>query len=169
MWGIENLFILLPFQNYILFNMSTFIGKYEVKADVKGRVFVPSSYRRILSEAGCESVVVRRDEHHSCLVVYPVVVWERMMADLKSKLDEWNPDDQLLLMQFVSEAEWLELDAQGRVLVTRKHMDYLLPENGEMIFVGMVDRFALWGRSKYEQSMVQLAPLMKERLMRKNT
>jgi len=28
--------------------MSTFIGKYEAKADVKGRIFIPSAYRKLL-------------------------------------------------------------------------------------------------------------------------
>ena len=30
--------------------MSTFIGKYEAKADVKGRIFIPSTYRKLLPQ-----------------------------------------------------------------------------------------------------------------------
>ncbi len=167
MWGIKNLFILLPFQNYIRDHMSTFIGKYDAKSDAKGRVFVPSAYRRLLPDSDRERVVMRRDAHNDCLVIYPVEVWNRKMQELKEKLDEWNPEDQLLLMQFVSEAEWLDIDSQGRVLISRKHMEFLHPENGEMVFVGMVDRFALWSRNAYEQISLNVADMLKERLMRK--
>jgi len=167
MWGIENLFILLPFQNYIRQIMSTFIGKYDVKADAKGRVFIPSGYRRLLPESDRERVVMRRDPHSDCLVIYPAGVWNAKMQELKDALDEWNPEDQLLLMQYVSEAEWLEIDSQGRVLISRKHMEYLHPANGEMIFVGMVDRFVLWGKSAYEQITLNVAEKLKERMMRK--
>jgi MraZ protein len=167
MWGIENLFILLPFQNYIRDIMSTFIGKYDVKADAKGRVFIPSAYRRLLPESDRERVVMRRDPHNDCLVIYPAEVWNAKMKELKDTLDEWNPEDQLLLMQYVSEAEWLEIDSQGRVLISRKHMEYLHPESGELIFAGMVDRFVLWGKSAYEQITLNVAEKLKERMMRK--
>ena len=41
--------------------MSTFIGKYEAKADVKGRIFIPSNYRKLLPDGEKERVVMRKD------------------------------------------------------------------------------------------------------------
>ena len=98
--------------------MSTFIGKYELKADAKGRIFIPSVYRRLLPDTHREQVVMRKDAENACLIIYPVPVWNAKLEEFKSKLDEWDPVDQLLLMQFVSEAEWLDIDSQGRVLIT---------------------------------------------------
>jgi MraZ protein len=170
MWGIKKLLILLPLQNNSQHIMSTFIGKYEAKADVKGRIFIPSVYRKILPEANRERVVMRRDAENDCLIIYPVPVWNAKVEEFKSKLDEWDPVDQLLLMQFVSEAEWLDLDSQGRVLIQKKHLQTIAVENAEVLFVGMIDRFAVWSKAKYEQSRLSapdFAALLKEKMMRK--
>ena len=115
--------------------MSTFIGKYEAKADNKGRVFIPANYRKLLAEGERERVVMRRDAHNDCLVIYPLSAWNTKVEALKSNFDEWNPDDERLLMQFVSEAEFLDIDAQGRVLISKKHMQSIAIDSNEMIFV----------------------------------
>lgn len=150
--------------------MSTFIGKYEAKADVKGRVFIPSVYRKILPESDREKVVMRCDAENDCLIIYPVHVWNAKLEEFKSKLDEWNPVDQMLLMQFVSEAEWLDIDNQGRVLIQKKHLQKISVDNAEVLFVGMIDRFAVWSKAKYEQSRLSsadFAALLKDRMMKK--
>jgi len=150
--------------------MSTFIGKYEAKADVKGRIFIPAVYRKLLPEGERERVVMRRDTESDCMIIYPEHVWTAMMEQLKAGLDEWNPEDQMLLMQFVSDAEWLDIDAQGRVLLAKRHMQAIGVENAEVLFVGMNDRFAVWSKAHYEQSMKPIADfarLLKEKMMNK--
>jgi MraZ protein len=132
--------------------VSTFIGKYEAKADVKGRIFVPSVYRKLLSGNEKDRLVMLRDVVNECIVLFPESVWNKKVEDFKSKLDEWNSQDQLLLMQFVSDAEWLDLDAQGRVLLSKKHLQSIGVDNSEVLFVGMIDRFAIWSAARYEQS-----------------
>jgi MraZ protein len=149
--------------------MSTFIGKYEAKADVKGRIFIPSAYRKLLPADERGRVVLRKDAEADCLIIYPEHVWTAMLEDLKLKLDEWNPVDQLLLMQFVSDAEWLDIDSQGRVLISKKNLQAIHVENAEVLFVGMIDRFAVWSKSRYEQSKMSsadFASLLKERMMK---
>ncbi|MDD4968070.1 MAG: cell division/cell wall cluster transcriptional repressor MraZ [Paludibacter sp.] len=150
--------------------MSTFIGKYEAKADVKGRIFIPSAYRKLLPDGQKERVVMRKDAENDCLVVFPESVWNEKVADFKSKLDEWNPVDQMLLMQFVSDAEWLDIDSQGRILISRKNLMAIGIENSDVLFVGMIDRFAVWSKSKYEQARLapsDFAALLKERMLKK--
>ncbi|HET7732478.1 MAG TPA: cell division/cell wall cluster transcriptional repressor MraZ [Paludibacter sp.] len=149
--------------------MSTFIGKYEAKADVKGRIFIPSAYRKLLPDIDRERVVMRKDAENECLIIYPEHIWNEKLEGFKSKLDEWNPTDQLLLMQFVSDAEWLDIDSQGRVLISKKNLQAIGVENAEVLFVGMIDRFAVWSKVGYEQAKMSqgdFAALLKERMMK---
>lgn len=149
--------------------MSTFIGKYEAKADVKGRIFIPSAYRKLLPNGEKERVVMRKDAENDCLVLFPEQVWNEKVEDFKSRLDEWNPVDQLLLMQFVSDAEWLDIDSQGRVLISKKNLQAIGVENAEVLFVGMIDRFAVWSKTRYEKAKLSssdFATLLKERMMK---
>jgi len=151
--------------------MSTFIGKYEAKADVKGRIFIPSAYRKLLPDGERERVVMRKDAENDCMVLYPEQVWNEKVEDLKSRLDEWNPVEQLLLMQFVSDAEWLDIDSQGRVLISKKNLQLIGVENSEVLFVGMLDRFAVWSKTRYEKAKLptaDFAALLKEKMMKKS-
>ncbi len=162
--------ILLQFKNQIRISMSTFIGKYEGKADIKGRIFIPSVYRKLLPEGEKERIVMRKDAENDCFILYPESVWNKKVEDLNSKLDEWNPTDALLLMQFVSDAEWLDIDSQGRVLLSRKHLQMIGVENSEVLFVGMMDKFAVWSKTRYGNakfSTVEFANLLKEKMMKK--
>lgn len=166
----QNKFILLQCKKRTRIIMSTFIGKHEAKADVKGRIFIPSSYRKLLPDDQKERVVLRKDTENDCFVLYPESIWNEKVIDFKSKLDEWNPTDQLLLMQFVSDAEWLDIDTQGRVLISKKNLQMIGIENYEVLFVGMIDRFAIWSKTRYEIAKipaVDFAKLLKERMMSK--
>ncbi|MDO9154529.1 MAG: cell division/cell wall cluster transcriptional repressor MraZ [Paludibacter sp.] len=152
--------------------MSTFIGKYEAKADVKGRIFIPAAYRKLLPDGERDSIVMQKDAENDCIILYPQGVWNQKVAALKSRLDEWNPQDQLLLIQFVSDAEWLDIDSQGRILLSKKHFESIAVENAEVLFTGMIDRFSLWSKTRYEQVKMpatDFAQLLKERMMKKTT
>ncbi len=149
--------------------MSTFIGKYEAKADVKGRIFIPAVYRKLLPEGERESVVMHKDAKNDCIILYPEHVWNAKVTEFKSKLDEWNSDDQLLLMQFVSDAEWLDIDSQGRILLSKKHLLSISIENSEVLFVGMIDRFAVWSKTRYDEVKLaapDFSKLLNERMMK---
>ena len=138
--------------------MKTFLGKIDAKLDAKGRVFVPSVFRKVLSEEERERVVVRMEADEKYLLVYPESVWNRQVVELQSKLNEWDSEDQMLLMQFVGDAEVLEFDAQGRVLLPKRLQMRMGLEN-ERVFVGMVDRIAMWNKSVYEEQFAVKAKL----------
>ena len=138
--------------------MKTFLGKIDAKLDAKGRVFVPSVFRKVLSEEERERVVVRMEADEKYLLVYPESVWNRQVVELQSKLNEWDSEDQMLLMQFVGDAEVLEFDAQGRVLLPKRLQMRMGLEN-EIVFVGMVDRIAMWNKSMYEEQFAVKAKL----------
>ena len=142
--------------------MSTFIGKYEAKADIKGRIFIPSAYRKLLQEGDKERIVMQKDAENDCLILYPEHVWNAKVAQLMKSLDEWDPADQLLLMQFTSNAEWLDIDSQGRILISKRHLQSIAVESQDVLFVGMINRFAIWGKSRYEQSVMSQTDFSKK-------
>lgn len=169
--GFEKKYVLLPLKiETKLTGMQTFIGKYEAKADVKGRIFIPSVYRKLLPAGERERLVMRKDANNDCLIIFPQSVWNKKVAALQEKLDEWNPDDQLLLMQFVSNAEMLDIDTQGRVLIARRHLEQIGMNTNEVLFVGMLDRFAIWSRKQFEAtelSATDFADKLRSKMSRK--
>ena len=123
--------------------MQTCVVNSERRWDEKGRIFIPATYRRILAETNAKRIVMRRDTDNECLMFYPEAVWNEKVEALRAALDEWDPEDQLILMQFMADAEYLEMDGQGRILLQRKNLETIGAQN-DVLFVGMLDRFALW-------------------------
>lgn len=138
--------------------MNTFIGNIEARLDNKGRVFVPAQYRKILADMGSTHIIMRRDTDNACIMFYPEHVWQAKVRQLRDALDEWNPEDQLILMQFMSAAEILELDGQGRVLLQKKNLETIGAEQ-DILFVGMLDRIAIWNPNTYNEKQMSEAIL----------
>lgn len=150
--------------------MSIFIGNIEGKIDEKGRLFIPSMYRKQLEGDDTQSIVMRKDPDRKCLVVYPRSVWERKIEELKDSLNEWNADDQMLMMQFVSDAVCVDIDSHGRVLIPRKYIDEIGLKT-EALFVGSVDRFTLWSKQEFESqrlSPIDFAERLRDKMSKKN-
>ncbi len=148
---------------------ATFIGNIEARLDEKGRMFIPAIYRKILNERGSRRIVMRRDTENACLVMYPEDVWNRKVEELSEALDEWNPDDQMLLMQFVADAEFLEMDGQGRVLLQKRNLQQI-GAAGDILIVGMMNRFAVWNKQTFEQRRLDprdFAKQIRERMQKK--
>ena len=103
-------------------HMQTFVGNIDGRLDEKGRIFVPAIYRRILADSESKRIVMRRDTDNECLMFYPEEVWNEKVEQLRQALDEWDPEDQLILMQFMADAEYMEMDGQGRILLQKKNL-----------------------------------------------
>ena len=151
-------------------HMQTFVGNIEGRLDEKGRIFVPAVYRKILSEADSKRIVMRRDTDNECLMFYPEQVWNEKVEALRQGLDEWDPEDQLILMQFMADAEYLEMDGQGRILLQKKNLETIGAQN-DVLFVGMLNRFALWTPDNFaakKLSQSELAARLRAKMARKD-
>ncbi|MCR4774694.1 MAG: division/cell wall cluster transcriptional repressor MraZ [Prevotella sp.] len=124
-----------------------FLGSIEAKADAKGRVFLPASFRKVLQAAGEERLVMRKDVFQSCLVLYPESVWNVQLDELRSRLSRWNKDHQRIFRQFVSDVELLTLDGNGRFLIPRRYMK-MACINQAVKFIGMDDTIEIWSNDE---------------------
>ncbi|MBP3213370.1 MAG: division/cell wall cluster transcriptional repressor MraZ [Bacteroidaceae bacterium] len=129
-----------------------FIGDYPAKTDAKGRVFLPAAFRKILEAEGERSLVLRNDVFQKCLVLYPESVWNAQLDDLRTRVNPWNSQQQMMLRLFEADAEPVELDAQGRLLISKRKLQYAGIE-GDVRFLAMVDRIEIWSKQALEEVM----------------
>lgn len=120
-----------------------FLGTIEAKTDAKGRAFLPAVFRKVLQSAGEERVVMRKDVFQPCLVLYPESVWNEQMDTLRRRLSRWNSAHQQVFRQFVSEAEVLTLDGNGRFLISRRYQQ-MAGLAQDIRFIGMGDTIEIW-------------------------
>ena len=127
-----------------------FIGNIEAKTDSKGRVFLPACFRRILQTAGCEKVMLRKDVHQDCLVLYPEHTWNEQLDQLRRRLDKWNAMHQMIFRQFAADVEELGIDSNGRILLPKRYLK-MAEIAQEVRFIGMDDTIEIWAMEKLEQ------------------
>lgn len=127
-----------------------FLGNIEARTDVKGRVFLPSVFRKEMEAAGVDTLVMRKDVFQRCLVLYPEEVWNEMMRSMRERLSRWDPRQQQVYRQFVSDAEIVTLDSNGRFLLSRRCQEFA-GISQQVSFIGMGDSIEIWAREKTEQ------------------
>ncbi len=124
-----------------------FLGNIEAKTDAKGRVFLPAVFRKVLQAEGIEQLVLRKDVHEDCLVMYPESVWNEQMEYMRQRLSRWNRQQQQVFRQFVIDAEEVTLDGNGRFLLSRRFQDMLGIEQS-VRFIGVGDTIEIWSEAK---------------------
>lgn len=120
-----------------------FLGNIEAKLDTKGRAFLPATFRKVLQAHGEELLVLRKDVFQKCLVLYPESVWNVQLDQLKSQLNRWKPAHQQMLRQFVSEAEVVTLDGNGRFLISKRLLT-AAEIASDLQFIGMDNTIEIW-------------------------
>ena len=129
-----------------------FLGNIEAKTDAEGRAFLPAVFRKVLQASGEETLVLRKDVFQSCLVLYPESVWNARLDMLKQQLRPWKPAHQQIFRQFVSEAEVVTLDGNGRFLIS-KRLQRAAGITQDIQFIGMDDTIELWAPQDLQKTL----------------
>ena len=140
-----------------------FFGDFPAKTDAKGRVFLPAAYRKVLAANGEEKLVMRRDLHQECLVLYPESLWNQMLDALRAKLNRWNRDHQDIIRGFVADSEIVELDGNGRFLINKRKMNEV-GINQEVRFLAVDDTIEVWDKDVFEQHLQSQKDSLGERI-----
>lgn len=129
--------------------MTRFLGNIVAKTDEKGRVFIPSQFRKQLQSASSERLVMRKDVFQDCLTLYPEEVWNDELNELRAKLNKWNAKHQLIMRQFVSDVEVIVPDGSGRILIPKRYLQ-LCAIQSEIRFIGIDQKIEIWAKEKTE-------------------
>jgi MraZ protein len=94
--------------------------------------------------------VLRKDVYQKCLVLYPESVWNARLDLLKAQMSPWKPAHQQMFRQFVSEAETVALDGNGRFLISKRLLK--AADIGQDIrVIGMDDTIEIWSPQHLEE------------------
>lgn len=128
-----------------------FYGNFTHRLDGKGRVSIPSKYRKILEERyNCLKLMVNLAD--GGLTAYPLAEWENFKQHQLSTLDLTTPEGRKKRRRFAGNAEQVEVDAQGRILLSSKLQEQAgMAKGEEVIIVGVIDIFELWQPQRWEE------------------
>ena len=127
--------------------MPGFLGRYEFQIDAKGRVSLPSAYRRGASGNGF--VLLQWQDTH--LDLYPEETWEAVQAKLL-EFRRAQPEGGAYFRRIAASAAEVEPDKQGRIRIPARLRKAAALE-GAVLLVGAVDRVELWNPARFQEEL----------------
>ncbi|MCL6430321.1 MAG: division/cell wall cluster transcriptional repressor MraZ [Anaerolineae bacterium] len=120
-----------------------FLGHYVHAIDDKGRLTLPAKFR-----PGLEAGVVVTLGLDGCLFVFPRATWEALAARIEA-LPITNPDARTFARLMFANADDMELDRQGRILIPAFLRSYAKLET-DVIVTGLHSRIELWNPTQWQ-------------------
>ena len=131
--------------------MQHFIGSYECKADIKGRIMLPAALKRQLNNSLDKGFVIKRAVFNKCLEVYPLNQWENLM-DRVNKLNRFSKKNNDFIRRFTAGVKFVEIDATGRVLIPKDLTNYAKISK-EVVVSSVVNILEIWDKTLYENAI----------------
>lgn len=131
--------------------MATFIGDYPCKFDEKGRVILPSSFKKQMPTASEDRFVVRKDIFESCLVLYTLEDWNLQLEKIRSRINPYNREHNRFLRNFFMATAEVTLDSNSRMLIPRRLLD-MAGISRDVIMAGQDGRIEIWPEEGYGSS-----------------
>jgi len=119
-----------------------FLGVNTLNLDAKGRMAIPARYRDALAECCASRVVVTINPREHCLWLYPEAEWNEI-ARTVARLPTLNRGNQVLQRLLLGHASELEMDAQGRILLSSELREYAHLEK-KATLIGQGHKFEIW-------------------------
>ena len=119
------------------------IGTDEATIDDKGRLLVSKKKRERLGEDFVMALGAT-----GCVVVYPELVWGRMVAEILGNSSTNQGRQRFTRLMVGSAEDDMRFDRQGRVVVPQKLRDAAKLTDAVLV-VGCVDRLEIWAADEW--------------------
>jgi MraZ protein len=133
--------------------MTSLIGEFECKVDVKGRFMFPVNLRKQLDASFENGFVINRNLHQKCLVLYPIAEWEKLNKKL-SKLNRLIKANDVFVRKFTGGATGCEADSAGRILLPKALNEYADIKT-DIKVLGSNNVIEIWDKKLYEDFLNQ--------------
>jgi len=136
----------------LLLNLNYLIGTYECKVDVKGRVLIPSAFKKQLASVIKKGFVLKRAVFQSCLELYPISQWEDLISRVNS-LNRFKKKNNDFIRRFTAGVKFIELDNNGRLLIPKDLIEFSNIKR-DIVLSSSVNIIEIWDKQSYESAIV---------------
>ena len=131
--------------------MNYLIGTYECKIDVKGRLLIPSAFKKQLAPVIPKGFVLKRAVFQNCLELYPLAQWDELIKKVNS-LNRFKKKNNDFIRRFTAGVKFIELDGNGRLLIPKDLIEFS-NINREVTLSTSVNIIEIWDKSSYEKAI----------------
>ena len=128
-------------------SVTTFLGSYEYQMDEKGRVSLPSAFRRGVEDPR----FVLLQWKAPALSLFPLAAWaqtqERLLQFRRNQPEAWSD-----VLAITASAVEVSPDKQGRILIPSR-LASAAALKGTVLLVGNIDRVEIWDPAAFEGTL----------------
>jgi len=128
------------------------IGTYECKIDVKGRLLIPSAFKKQLAPVIAKGFVLKRAVFQKCLELYPLDEWEELIKKVNS-LNRFKKKNNDFIRRFTAGVKFIELDNNSRLLIPKDLIEFSNIDR-EVTLSSSVNIIEIWDKNGYEKAIV---------------
>ncbi|HPR34019.1 MAG TPA: hypothetical protein PLK12_18090 [Prolixibacteraceae bacterium] len=129
--------------------MLDFSNHYNATIDDKGRIVLPSAYKKKMVESSERIVFVELDPIFECLNLYPPSSWEERVRTVKARLNPNDPRQSRLLDRFFQGFVEITISENGRLNIPNTFYQRKgIVKNA--VFSGQGDRVRLWDTGRFQ-------------------
>ena len=129
--------------------MQHFVGTFECKADDKGRIMLPMSLKKQLSDKLKNGFVIKRAVFNQCLELYPIKEWDSLMERINN-LNRFNKKNIDFIRRFTAGVRQIDIDISGRILIPKDLINHAKIKNN-VLFVGLGKTFQICEPKNFEK------------------
>jgi len=136
--------------------VTNFIGEYDVKLDVKGRLSLPAGLLKQIPDAMKNKFIVNRSVFQKCLVLHTTESWEEIIKDL-SKLNRFVKKNDDFIRIYTNGAVLVEVDSANRLLLPKRLAEYAGIDKDVIMFCSL-NKIEIWDAKKYNDMNTNIDP-----------
>ena len=129
------------------------IGTYECKADVKGRIMIPTALKKQLQNIINDGFIIKRSVFNQCLEIHPMSEWNLVVSQV-NQLNRFVKKNNDFIRSYMSGLKLVDIDKSGRLLIPKDLFVYAEIDK-EIVLSSSVNMIELWDKKKYEKSVAK--------------
>lgn len=131
--------------------MLYFVGEYYCKIDTKGRILLPSSFKKQINNNYITQFVIKKSIFELCLLLYPLPEWEKQILILREQINPFNKEHVNFLREFYKGTAEISLDNNNRILIPKRLAEWAKLKD-DVVLLGQDNKIAIWDKNTYESS-----------------
>jgi len=133
----------------------SFIGTYDCKADVKGRIMIPVTLKNQMAPVLNKGFVIKRSVFQPCLELYPMDEWNLLMEKMNKK-NRFRKKNNNFIRRFSAGVKPIEIDGTGRLLIP-KNLVSIAGIDKEVVLSSAINIIEIWDKDSYEKVLDETA------------
>jgi MraZ protein len=125
-----------------------FLGSFIYSVDSKGRISIPSRFRKYVNQEANDTFIITRGILQ-CIDIYPQDNWKLDVLTRIDQLDDFDADESAFKRLLLELAAEDKLDSQSRLLIPKNLLEFAGIEKDALI-LGQNKKIEVWNPDIYE-------------------